>query len=67
VGTTFDDSAMFQHQNLVRLSNGAQAVSDHKAGAPGQKDREGGLQASFGAGVDAAGRFVQNQDAWIGE
>src|SRR5205085_6378594 len=45
----------------------AKAVSNDHAGAPGQKGRERPLNRGFGACIDGARGFVEDQDAWGGQ
>ncbi len=42
-------------------------MGDHDAGSPSEQGGEGGLDRRLGAGVDPAGRLVQDQDARVGE
>jgi len=42
-------------------------VGDHETGAPAHQPQHRFLNLHFGAGVDAAGRFIQDQDARIGQ
>ena len=60
VGAAFDDGALFQHENLVGLANGAETVGDHEAGTALHQTFEGFLDQTLGGGVDAGGSFVKN-------
>ena len=56
---------MIDHNDLVGIPDGAQAVGDHKTGAALHKVEQGFLDASLGASVNTAGGFVQDQDPGI--
>ena len=59
------DPALVQHQDLVGVAHGADALGDDKAGAPFHQPVERLLDLVLGDGVDAAGRVVQDQDARV--
>ena len=42
-------------------------MGDDKAGPPAQELAQGLLDQQFGSRVHAGGRFIQDQDAWIGQ
>lgn len=44
----FDDLALLQYENLVCLTDGAQAVCDHEASAATQEGSQGPLNAGLG-------------------
>ena len=54
----FDDGALLQHENLVRLTNGAEAVGDHETGATLHQALESFLNQSFGRAVSAERRPI---------
>ena len=66
VRTLFDNFAVIDHQHLIGVADRAEAVGDDKAGASLHEAQERLLDARFGACIDAAGRFVQDQDARVG-
>ena len=53
--------------HLVGVADGAQAVGDHEAGAALHQAQQRLLDARLGAGVDAAGGLVQDQDGRVGQ
>ena len=63
----FDDMSFIQHQQQVRVADGAQAVGDDEAGASFQQALQRLLDKPLGARIDAGSRFVQDQDAGIGD
>ena len=60
VGAVLDDLAVVNDQNLVGVADGAQAVGDDETGPAGHQAQHGLLDLFLGAGIDAAGRFVQD-------
>ena len=67
VRALFDDTAVINYQQLVGLLDRAQPVSDDKGGASGHQTQQRFLNLQFCACVDAAGGFVQDEDARIGQ
>ncbi len=67
VRPAFDDASGVEHQDAVRAPDGAQAMRDHEAGPAFHQTCERDLEAGFGERVDRAGRFVEDEDARIGE
>lgn len=67
MGSAFDDVAMIHDENQIRIQNGAQAVSDDKAGSVFHHIVNSGLQFLFEPGVDRAGRLVENENLRIFE
>ena len=65
--TTLDDPSMVKHKHLIGVANGAEAVGDDEAGPPGEQHFQGVLDARFGHRVDAAGGFVEDEDARVSE
>ncbi len=63
----FNETAVVDDEHLVSLADGAQAVGDDEGGAPGHEAQERFLNVEFGARIDAARGFVQDQDARVGE
>ena len=62
MGPPLDNFAVVDDQNLVGVANRAEAVGDDKTGATGHEATHGFLDVIFGARIDAAGGFVENQD-----
>ena len=62
-----DNMPLMDHKDLIRIANRAQTVRDHKAGPIPQQLFQRLLDQPFGARIHAAGRFVQDQQAWIGQ
>ena len=63
----FDDGAMLKHENLVGLTNGAEAVGDHETGATLHQALESFLNQALGGGVDTGGGFIEDQNRRIGQ
>lgn len=60
-----DDMAQLKHHNHVRVLHSRQAVCDHKHGAAVHQAVHTRLHDGLGAGIDAAGRFVQDHNRRI--
>ena len=67
MGSFFDNLTVVDDQDLIGIADCAQAVGDDKTGAPLHQPQERLLDACFGACVNAARCFVENQDARVGE
>src|SRR5438128_12614214 len=67
VVAALDDLARLDHQDQVGVADRAQAMRDDDAGASAQEPAERCLDPLLGAGVDAARRLVEDQDARVGE
>ena len=65
--THLDNPPMIEHDDLVGIDNRAQAVGDHETRASFHQAIQGVLNDFFGGRIDAAGGFVQDQDAWVGQ
>ena len=65
MGAALDDPAAVHHQDQVGGQDGAQAVGDDDAGAPGHDALERVLDQRFGLAVQVAGGLVQHQDARV--
>jgi len=63
--TALDDPVIIDYQHQIGVANCAQAVRNDKRGTPLQQAQQSLLNLQFGASIDAAGGFVQNQDAGI--
>ena len=62
-----DDFAAVDHENLIGPANRGQAVRDHEAGTPLHQRQHSLLDVHFGAGVDGAGRLIENQHGRVGQ
>src|SRR5260221_2834208 len=67
VGAALDDLAAFEHQDLVGAADGREPVRDHERRAPPPQRAQTVLDHGLALAVEARGRLVQDQDAWIGE
>ncbi len=65
MGTFFDNGALVDHEHLVGIANGTEPVGDNKACSSLHERQQDLLDAEFGAGIDAAGCFIKNQDIGI--
>jgi len=65
--TALDDLAGLEYEHLVGVPDRAQPMSDDETGPIAQQALQRALDQSLGARVDAGGRFVQDQDARIGQ
>src|SRR5713101_4436426 len=65
VGAFFDDRAVIHDQDQLRVADGGEPVGDNEAGSALHQLGHGPLNLHLGAGVDAAGRFIENQYLWI--
>ena len=63
----FNDLAILDDDDVVRVADGGETVSDDEAGASFHEPQEGFLDAGFGACVHAGGGFVENENARIGQ
>ena len=63
----FDNFATVDDQHLIGITDGAQAMRNHKARAPFHQAQQRTLDAHFGAGVDTARRLVENQNPRISQ
>src|SRR5690606_3959891 len=65
VRAALDDAAMVQHQDLVRMHHGGEAVGDDQGGAAAGDAVELGLDRLFGARVERRGGLVEDQDGGV--
>ena len=63
VGALFPHSTVIQHQNLIGVHNGRQAVGDHQSGVIGGYGAQGVQNRLLGLAVQRRGGFSENQDA----
>ena len=57
-----DQAALVEHQHLVGVLDGRQAVRDHQRGAVGHQVIERVLHQALGLGVERGGGLVEDQD-----
>src|SRR5687768_522592 len=57
-----DDAAVLKHQDARRLADGREPMRDHEGGAAFHHLVERNQQQLFGAGVERAGRLIEDQD-----
>ena len=62
-----DDAALVHDDDAVRVADGREPVCDDKAGPALAQPRHRELNLHLGAGVDAAGRLVQDQHGSVGQ
>src|SRR5258708_40292598 len=62
VGAFFDDFAVVDDEDLVGVADGGEAVGDDEGGAALHEAQQGFLDVGFGAGVDAAGGLIEDED-----
>jgi hypothetical protein len=65
MGSLFDNGSVVDDKYQVGVPNGAQPVGDNKACSSGHEPEQRFLDAEFGSGVDAACRFVENQNVGV--
>ena len=59
--TLFDDAAMIEHDDLVGIPDGTQAVGDDEGGTSSHQGVHAALHEGFRAGIDARCRLVENE------
>ena len=62
-----NDLTVIHHDNQISAGDGAESMSDHKAGPSFDQLLQAGLNQPFTVGVQIAGGFIQNQQARISE
>ena len=67
VRAALDDAALFEHHDAVAVAHGGKAVRDDKRGAALHQGIHARLHERLGAGIDGAGRFIENQHGRIGD
>src|SRR6185437_4160569 len=67
VGAAFNDSAAFEHEDLIGAANRGKAMGDHKRGPAAHQIAEAFLDQGLGFGIEARCGFVENQDARVGQ
>ncbi len=63
----FDDTALIQDQDHIRIQDGAEPVGNDQTGASLHNPFQGLLYERFALAVETAGGFVQHQDARVFE
>jgi hypothetical protein len=61
------DASSFHHENLVGAANGGETVRDDEGRAALHQVREAFLNHGLRFGIEAGGRFVEDQNARIGQ
>ena len=61
----FDNLAIAQYHNLIRLRYGAEAVGNEQGAASAHHFGKGELQLSLGFGIDCAHRVIEDEDTWV--
>src|SRR5258708_25042258 len=67
MSAAFDDAAGFDDENLLGTANGREAMGDDKCSAAAHQVTQPFLNERFRFGVQTGSRFIENEDAWIGE
>ena len=67
MGALFDDAAVLEDDDLARALDRGEAVGDDDRGAAGEQAPQAGLDARLGVDVDVGGRFVEHEDAGVGD
>src|SRR5437867_11500442 len=67
VRSALDDAAAVEHENLISVNDGRQAVRDDEHGAAGEQPVDGLLDKALGLGVERRGRLIEYEDRRIDE
>src|SRR5712675_136696 len=67
MSAAFNDAAGFDDEDLLGTANGREAMGDHKCSAAAHQVTQPFLNQRFRFGVQTGSRFIENEDAWIGE
>ena len=65
VGAVFNDTPLFQHDDLISVHNSAQTLGNDQGSATLHQILEGGVNLNFGAAVYAGSGIIQDKDTWI--
>src|SRR5580704_8170030 len=65
VAAALDDAAAVEHDDLVGMDDGREPVRDHNRGAAAAHLLQRALDLLLGAGVERAGRLVEQQDVRV--
>lgn len=60
--SAFNDSAVIEHDDLIGIADGAEAMSDDERRATVEQYFQRVLKTRFRGTVDAAGGFIQHQN-----
>ena len=66
VGALLDDAALVDDHDAIGVSDRREPVGDHHRGPVSHQLVQRLLNEYLRMGVDVGGRFVQDQDAWVG-
>src|SRR5260370_12005456 len=67
MSAAFNDASGFDDENLLGTANGREAMGDDKCSAATHQVTQPFLNERFRFGVQTGSRFIENEDAWIGE
>ncbi len=67
VAALFNDLAMVDNNHIVGVTNRAETVGDDETGSTLHQAQQRFLNASLGAGIDAARRLIQDQDIGVSQ
>ena len=67
VRAALDDALVVDDQHLVGIADCAESMGDDKSCPPFQQAQQRLLNTNLGAGIDAARRFIQDEDARVGQ
>jgi len=67
VSATLDNVSVFEHDDLIGMHDGAQALGDDQGSASLHQRFERGANLILCATVNAGRSVVQNEDAWVYE
>src|SRR5216683_4421589 len=67
MSAAFNDAAGFDDEDLLGTANGREAMGDDKCSAATHQVTQPFLNERFRFGVQTGSRFIENEDAWIGE
>ena len=66
VAADLDDPFVLNHDDAIGMRDRAEPIGDHETGAIFHQGVKAGLNRSLAFGVEVAGRFLKNQDLWVG-
>jgi len=67
MGPGLDDVPLLHYDDLIRVADGRETVSDDQTGAVAHQLHHSVLDMQLGAGINRGGGFVKNQDLRIAE
>ncbi len=62
-----DNLAIFEHECLVSVADGAQSMGDDEGCTSFEQPVQSALDEFFGAGIDTGGGFIKDQDTGISQ